>query len=230
MYQEKLNYLLEKYDVGAGAEMDGPSSVTIDGREYPILSQRYERRITELRKMANDGTLTGISAMRCGNVSHPDVTLAELIKRETDICRFVLKTEIKSVTAFMRGDRAATIIAETEEGVVCSIEVANTLPADSKPIDKHEIISARGFICDRVVDTQIPQQSIYLYGETEESYTDVDFELYGLSMSDAAAVRAAFAMAKDAALREEIFEENTKLDRIIAAVFASAESGHRVFI
>ena len=229
-YQEKLEYLLDKYAVVAEAVMDSPDMVTIDGKEYPILSHRFERRITELKKMAGDGTLTGISAMRCGNVSHRDVPLDSIIKREADICRFVLADDIVSVTAFKNRDSAATVIAETSKGIVCSMELADTLPCDANPVDKHEIISARGFICDRVVDTQIPQQSVYLYSDTQESYTDVDFELYGLSMSDTAAVRAAFAMAKDEKLREDSLSENDRLEKIAAAVNESAESGHRVFI
>ena len=34
-------------------------------------------------------------------------------------------------------------------------------------------------VCDRAVDTQYRQQSVYVLGEREEAYTDNDFELYG---------------------------------------------------
>ena len=71
MLQEKLQLLLDKYAVAASAklcEKDGEPAVEIDGTVYPILAHRFERRFTELRKMLGDGTLTGLSAVRGGNV------------------------------------------------------------------------------------------------------------------------------------------------------------------
>ena len=117
-----------------------------------------------------------------------------------------------------------------DDGVVCSLEIANTLPAGAEHIDKHEIITARGLVCDRVVDTQIPQQSIYLYAGTNEAYTDVDFELYGLSAAEVAAVRCAFALAKDEGLREEALSSKATMDRLTACALESAKSGKRVSV
>ena len=228
MLEEKLDLLLKKYDVPVRAEMKGPDAVVIDGKEIPLLPHRYERRFTELRKMLHDGTVTGISAVRCGNVAPWDVPLTRLIGRELDLCRFLTGHEIVGLTAFIRDGRAATLIAEMDDGAVCPIEVANTLPEGANPIDKHEVISARGLVCDRVVDTQIPQQSVYLYGETNEAYTDVDFELYGLTAAEAAAVRCAFALAKDEGLREEMAENKAVLDRLTACAVQSAKDGRRV--
>ncbi|MBE6725598.1 MAG: hypothetical protein E7576_10485 [Ruminococcaceae bacterium] len=228
MYQEKLDLLLKKYDVPVSARMDGTEAVEIGGKEYPILSHRAERRFAELRKMLHNGTTEGMSAVRCGHVAPADVPLYDLIRRELDIARFITGQEIVGVTAFVRDDRAATLIAELDGGPVCSMEVANTLPEGAKHIDKHEVITARGLVCDRVVDSQIPAQSIYLYGETEEAYTDVDFELYGLDQDEVAAVRFAFALAKDQGLREETLRNAETLDRLIEAVQKSAETGERI--
>ena len=230
MLQEKLDLLIEKYDVGVKAEMKGRAAVTIDGREYPLLPHRFERRFTEIRKMLHDGTVTGISAVRCGHVAPANIPLAALIGRELDLCRFFTGHEIVGVTAFIRDGRAATIIAEMDDGVVCSLEIANTLPVGSAPIDKHEVISARGLVCDRVVDTQIPQQSIYLYAEKNEAYTDVDFELYGLSVPEVAAVRCAFALVKDAGLREEALQNKAVMYKLTACAVQSAQSGQRVSV
>ncbi len=227
MTDEKLKMLLEKYDVPVRAEMKGTEAVRIDGREYPLLPHRFERRFTEMRKLLHDGTTGGISAVRCGYIAPADVPLSALIGRELDLCRFLTGYEIVGVTAFIRDGRAAALIAETDGGAVCPIEAANTLPAGAAPIDKHEVITARGLVCDRVVDTQIPQQSVYLYGETNEAYTDVDFELYGLTASEAAAVRCAFALAKDESLRMEMLENKAVLDRLTACAVQSAKDGRK---
>ncbi|MBR4184960.1 MAG: hypothetical protein IKQ87_04265 [Clostridia bacterium] len=230
MLQEKLDLLIRKYDVGVKAEMKGRAAVVIDGREYPLQPHRFERRFTEIRKMLHDGTVTGVSAVRCGHVAPANVPLAALIGRELDLCRFFTGHEIVGVTAFIRDGRAATLLAEMDDGVVCSLEIANTLPAGAEHIDKHEIITARGLVCDRVVDTQIPQQSIYLYAGTNEAYTDVDFELYGLSAAEVAAVRCAFALAKDEGLREEALSSKATMDRLTACALESAKSGKRVSV
>ncbi len=230
MLQEYLNTLLKKYDVPAGAELRDRAAVVIGGKEYPLLPHRFERRFAEMRKMLHDGTVRGVSAVRCGHVAPADRPLSALICRELDLCRFLTGHEIRTVTAFVRDERAATLLAVMDDGVVCSVEAANTLPTGASVIDKHEVISARGLVCDRVVDTQIPQESVYLYAETTEAYTDVDFELFGLSAGDAAVVRAAFALAKDAELREDARRDGAALARIMDAVARSVESGRKATV
>ena len=76
--------------------------------------------------------------------------------------------------------------------------LATTLKPTDNVIDKHEIIAQKGVICDRAVDTQVPQSSIYIFGSdgNRETYTDVDAELFGLNVLDCARVRAAFEIAK----------------------------------
>ena len=230
MLQEKLQLLLDKYAVSAKAtlcEKDGEPAVEIDGTVYPILAHRFERRFTELRKMLWDGTVTGLSAVRGGNVQCGSTPLWSLVRREIDLCRFLCKEEPVSIAAYAV-DRAVNLIVNMPSGVVCTLEVANTLPEGSQALDKHELIGARGFICDRVVDTQIPQQSIYLYTDKPEAYTDVDFELFGLTQDQVALVRTAFALAKDATLREQALDDAAKTDRIVEAARKSAADGKKV--
>ena len=44
----------EKYGVPAAAEMNGTEAVSIGGAAYPLLPHRFERRITELKKMLGE--------------------------------------------------------------------------------------------------------------------------------------------------------------------------------
>ena len=154
----------------------------------------------------------------------------DTIRRELDLCRFLTGHEIVSVTAFLRDDRAGMLLAEMDDGVVASIETANTLPDGAEPIDKHEAIGARGLVCDRVVDTQIPQCSIYLYADEDSSFTDVDFELYGLGAQDVSAVRAAFALVKDTARREDVLRDSAILDRLMECAVESAKTGEKAIV
>lgn len=231
MLQEKLELLLEKYAIASDAKISADGrSVRIGGEVYPLLSHRFERRFVELRRMLQNGTVSGVSAIRCGNVGTSEKSLDELILRELDICRFLSGREIVSIAAFGQEGRAENLIAVLDNDVVCSIEVANTLPSGAQTIDKHEVISARGLVCDRVVDTQIPQNSIYLYADENSAYTDVDFELYGLDACQAATVRAAFALAKDETLRKSAIADMEKLRHLLDCAEKSAAEGRKVII
>lgn len=194
--QEKLNFLLDKYSVETKATLKDEMTVVINGEELPLLSHRSERRFLELKNIVNGGTLVGISVMRVARIVEEGTDLNSVLYRELDLCQYVLQRKIRSVTA-MANDNVLNVIATTEDGVVCTIEIAATLKAGEKAIDKHEIISQRGIACDVVVDAQLKQDSIYLFGKEKQAYTDVDFELYGLSIEQIAVVRAAFALAQN---------------------------------
>ena len=116
-----------------------------------------------------------------------------------------------------------------ENGVVCTIEASATLPCDAKDIDKHEIIAEKGVACDRVVDTQIPQSSIYLFSDKKvpKEYMDVDAELYGLNVDEAAVVRQSF----DLAANDYTLDIDAKhLDKLIEAVEKSLQNTENVIL
>lgn len=196
--QNKLNMLLEKYSVGKKATLDG-NAVTVDGKTYPLLPWRAERRFTELKSLVDSGELHGISTMRTLRVVKAGSDLYEQLYREVDICRFILGTEITEIFAIEGGDYTLNAIAATAAGYVCSFELSATLQNGQPNIDKHEIIAIGGVACDRAADTQVPQNSVYVYGGKPEpdTYTDVDAELYGLTPDECAVVRCAFDVAKN---------------------------------
>ncbi len=126
----------------------------------------------------------------------------------------------------MESGDALNVLAVTEDGVVCTLELAATLPAGEAPKDKHEIITRRGIACDVVVDAQLRQESIYVFGAKKEAFTDVDFECYGLAPDEVATVRAAFSLAVSGAA-DEAADTAKRLEAIAAKVKRSAESGVR---
>ncbi|MBQ9086894.1 MAG: hypothetical protein IJY47_06870 [Clostridia bacterium] len=223
--QEKLDFLLKKYSVGRKAIIKNENCVNIDGKDIPLLSHRSERRFVELKNVAHNGTLKGISVMRSANIAVKGSDLSRMLYRELDLCQWILEDPIVSVFAVNNGP-TMNVIAHTQGGLVCTVELSATLSQGQKPIDKHEIISQRGIACDKVVDTQIMQNSIYLYGETTQAYTDVDFELYGLEIPEIAVVRQAFAVAKNGN-DAELIEADHRLERLVALAEASLVSGQK---
>lgn len=224
--QDGLQFLLDKYKVEADAKLNcNDLTLNLDKSSFPLLPWRTERRFVELKNIVNDDTLEGISVMRVCRIESVDSELRSIIYRELDLCQWILGSKLTSIYMVENGRKAANLIAKLESGIVCTIEVAATLPADSKIIDKHEIISQRGIACDRVVDTQVPQESIYLFtDEGEQAYLDVDFELFDYTVEEVAMVRQAFAVIRDSKLRVELTESAEYLMHMVDISMQSAKS------
>lgn len=224
--QQKLDFLLDKYSVGTPAVLTDRQTVTVEGQALPILSHRFERRFIELRNMAQNGTLTGISVMRTARIVAAGSDLYEALFRELDLCQFILCRAIVSMMVMENGP-VLNAIATTADGVVCTLELAATLQAGEEPKDKHEIIAQHGIACDVVVDAQLKQDSVYVFGaQGNHKYTDVDFELYGLSIEDIAVVRGAFAAARDRDGAQRVAIRDN-LQALVALARRSARSGER---
>lgn len=226
--QEKLNFLLDKYDVSKEVTLKTEKMAVIDGVVVPLLAHRNLRRLIELKNIVQGGTLVGVSMMRVARIVEKGSDVYEALARELDICRFVLGREIKSIMV-MEGGEVLNAIATAEGGVVCTLEIAATLNAVEKPKDKHEIISQRGLACDVVVDAQLQQDSIYVFGQENQKFTDVDFELYGLDAEQVAVVRAAFDAARFGD-KDTRIAENAKVLALVDAAKRSAASGEKEVI
>ena len=223
--QKELDFLLEKYSVEKKAVLNGQETVTVDGTEVPLLSWRNERRFIELKNIVNNGTLVGVSVMRVARIIEKGSDIYKALYRELDLVQYILQRSIKSIMV-MENETVMNAIATTEDGVVCTIEISATLKAGEIPKDKHEIISQRGIACDVVVDAQLKQDSIYVFGTENKKYTDVDFELYGLSVEEIAVVRAAFAVAQNGNYDEmKAIHEN--LCKLVEMAKKSAQNGER---
>lgn len=223
--QEKLAFLLNKYSVEASVALKDCKIAVIDGAEVPLLSHRAERRFIELKNMVQGGTLQGISVMRVARIIEKGADIFEALYRELDLCQFILGRKIVAVTA-MQNENTLNVISTAEDGVVCTLEIAATLAKGEIPKDKHEIISQRGIACDVVVDAQLKQDSIYLFGAENKKFTDVDFELYGLSAEEIAVVRSAFTIAQKNA-KDEMIAIDQSLTLLVEMAKKSIQTGER---
>ena len=226
--QEKLDFLLDKYSVETKTELQDRKVATIDGVNTPILSHRLERRFIELKNIVQGGTLQGISVMRVARIVEKGTDVFAELYRELDICQYVLGRKIMGIMA-MQNDNTLNVIATAEGQVVCTIEISATLVKGEIAKDKHEIISQRGIACDVVVDAQLKQDSIYVFGAENKKFTDVDFELYGLSIEDIAIVRSAFTIAQKGT-KDEMIAIDSNLQELIAKAQKAIQTGERQVI
>ena len=227
--QEKLDFLLDKYAVSGNALLsDDNSSVTVNGTKYALLPWRNERRFIELKKIC-ENTVGQISHFKIMSLNPKTVDLNYIIKRELDTAEYISGLKITEIFKAQNG-KTCSVMCMTDKKAVFTLELDATLPENSEIIDKHEIITDRGTACDRNVDSQTPLSSVYVYGEKHEEYTDVDFELYGLSIYEISVVRQAFDIAKNVSIGENNNIINERLNVLVDKSHLSAKTCENVIL
>ena len=207
-----LDFLREKYGAAKG-------EITIkDGHCFvgstPLLPGRMERKIVELKKMTENGTLEGVSTLRFASFapggSRSRATAADaqervppkaadqleaMLAKELDLAAYLGASDVVRVMAVASGN-AINVLAKLANDVNVSVEVGTGLPKGAEGYDRHEIIAKRGVACDQTVDTHTKHASIRCWGDKDgmAEYTDVDTELFGLTYDEIWNVRAAFAL------------------------------------
>ena len=206
---------------GAAAEL------TMNGMTVKLLPWRIERRFCELKKLVDGQTLEGVSTLRFARFAS-DVALESLLYRELDLCAYLGESPIRSIFATING-KTANLVVKLQDSKSCAVECSAALPHGTEPMDKHEIIARRGVACDRIVDSQVPQASIYQCTDSgEKRYTDIDTELFGFTTEEILLVRAAFAVLSTPTLADEWNRADARLNRQIADAFATETNGKPV--
>ena len=219
--QKGLNLLLKKYSVSVDAKLSSDGkTLTVNGESFHTLPWESERRFAELRNLVITGRIGNLCTYRIGHTTQKGTDLFELLAREIGILEFTVDSRVKEIFA-IAGKNTMNCIAETENGCVCTIELGATLNATTADVDKHEIIADNGVACDRVVDTQMPQSSIYVLGKSRAVYTDTDAELYGYSEIEINTIRNAFALAKNSELRTTAKEKYAHIKAVVEAAKSS---------
>jgi len=232
-----LDFLREKYGAAKG-------EITIkDGHCYvgatPLLPGRMERKIVELKKMTENGTLEGVSTLRfasfapCGGrgatalpvgsrVSRDRTAQLEaMLAKELDLAAYLGASDVTRVMAVANGN-AINVLAKLANDVNVSVEVGAGLPRGEAAYDRHEIIAKRGVACDQTVDTHTPHASIRVSNaKGMEEFTDVDTELFGLTYEEVWNVRAAFALLQGRASAKVWKAAWAKATKAAALAFAA---------
>ena len=230
-----LDFLREKYGARKG-------EITLkDGHCYvgstPLLPGRMERKIVELKKMTENGTLEGVSTLRFASFAPGVATalspsrraqLEALLAKELDLAAYLGASDVTRVMAVASG-AAINVLAKLANDVNVSVEISAGLPSGrARPpdapqaYDRHEIIAKRGVACDQTVDTHTPHASIRVSGaKGMEEFTDVDTELFGLSYEEVWNVRAAFALLQGRASAKVWKAAWAKATKAAALAFAA---------
>ena len=224
---KSLDFLRDKYGFPQGNISAGQEFFMLkdaDGSTYELLPYRIERRFSELKKMIDSNTLEDVSTLRFAKFTS-GITMKKLLAEQLDLAEFIAGSPIIRVFASGDGENVCNVIVRFANSISASIECGTKLPANATVLDRHEIIARRGVGCDRGVDTQIPQHSIYLWNdEGKQEYTDVDTELFGLPDEVIWNVRAACALLKEPVLKKLWHEAASRSLKLAEAAIASART------
>ncbi len=188
-----LGFLREKYGAAKG-------EITLkDGHCYvgaiPLIPGRMERKIVELKKMTENGTLEGVSTLRFASFAPKGTDPEAMLAKELDLAAYLGASDVVRVMAVANGKAAINVLAKLANDVNVSVEIGTALPKGELGYDRHEIIAKRGVACDQTADTHTPHAPIRCWdAKGAVEFTDVDTELFGLSYEEVWNVRAAFAL------------------------------------
>lgn len=167
---------------------------SLEGCATPLLPGRMERKIVELKKMTENGTLEGVSTLRFAAFAPKGTDRKAMLAKELDLAAYLGAADVVRVMAVANG-AAINALAKLANDVNVSVEIGANLPKTELGYDRHEIIAKRGVACDQTVDTHTPHASIRCWDAKDYvEYTDVDTELFGLGYEEVWNVRAAFAL------------------------------------
>ena len=214
-----LDFLRAKYGARAGAVeiRDGHCFVVAT----PLLPGRMERKIVELKKMTENGTLEGVSTLRFASFAPKGADTEAMLAKELDLAAYLGASDVVRVMAVASGP-AVNVLAKLANDVNVSVEIGAGLPKGAAPYGRHEIIARRGVACDQTVDTHTPHASIRVSGaKGMEEFTDVDTELFGLTYEEVWNVRAAFALLQGRASAKVWKAAWAKATKAAALAFAA---------
>ena len=187
-----LDFLRGKYGAKKG-------EITLKGGHCfvgatPLLPGRMERKIVELKKMTENGTLEGVSTLRFAAFAPKGTDMEAMLAKELDLAAYLGASDVVRVMAVANG-AAINVLAKLANDVNVSVEIGAGLPKGESGYDRHEIIAKRGVACDQTVDTHTPHASIRCWdAKGAVEYTDVDTELFGMTYEEVWNVRAAFTL------------------------------------
>ena len=219
--KESLVKLLDKYAV--------PYTQEDVDNNVPLQCWRANRKYVELKKLVTSKTIEDPCLLRFFHLTDASTSLADLLYREFDLCEYILDEPIASLHASFTDGRSGSVIVTMSSGIIGSVEVGNQLTVANPEVDRHEIIARRGVASDIVVDTQIPQQSIYLYTEDgSQEFKDTDSELYGLNEKEIESVRAKFECLKDKSCEACHLAQDEHLKMAVEAAFESDKEHKKI--
>ncbi len=244
--EEALAGLLKKYKVQENRELNLSPSGRSNGlsllpgwmwvntspeeNQVPLLTWRLKRKFLELKKIVEDATIENVRMLRFSCMG------AEMngigIRYYTGNWIYVSLSGVGKLSPCRQlsiWEQSGNAILKLDNNIICSVEISTRMPAGSDLADRHEMIARRGVASDLVVDTMVPQNSIYSYTDDGENrYRDVDMELYGFNEEKIDHVRSAFQVLKQPGLMQQWKLQHQRLVNFTQFAFISDKERKKI--
>lgn len=196
----------------------------------PLLAWRHERRFVELKRLIDEETVAPLLMCRFACLTDGEqMPLQAILYREFDLVEWLSGKPIVGIYASMADGRAANVIVRLAGGVVGSVEAGAMLPDGAIMQGRHEMIARQGVASDRVVDTQVGQSSVYAWtADGHQQHTDVDAELFGLDVEQAAQVRSGFEVLSRPDRVLALQEQHRRLRQLVELAYESDRRRERL--
>lgn len=196
-----------------------------ESTSIPLMHWRYKRSNIELRNLLLQGMVNTPLACRVQHMQANDdfvLNVEDILYMECDLAEWILDDKIARAFSSLSSSYMNAIFS-TDQSVKISAEFG-TLPKGSQPVILHEIIAKTGIVSDVAVDTQTRQYPIYVFqGPNTQSFSDTDFELYGLSQSECDAVRFILDVLRNPVCVPTLLNQARHLHKVVTAVCTSAK-------
>ena len=177
-FDEKRQKIEHDWKFVPASEGELTDTVIVDGDRIPLFWWRYDNQIFPLEELERN--MNSVSC-KLNTISTKSVGLDSLMIRHFDIAEWFLKSKVKKLNCYQKGNSAAVLLTMENEKVAM-VEIAATLHKDLEEQGRMTIWGRNGMASNRVVSQKDAPQSIYVYhsdGRTE-TFNDLCRVLYGL--------------------------------------------------
>jgi len=202
---------------------DFTDNLQLNKEVIPLLCWRYHEKFRGIKNIIGE-RLGEVSSLKSYSFYPSTKSLKSLIYQEIDLAEWWLDSKTDYLICYMNKGITANIIICMKNKKVATLELAVTLPSEAEPQYKHVVYSTHGSVSDRVVDTQIVQHAVYLYnnGKAPHAFTDIDYRLYGLSVSDVDAVYCAYALINGSENSSDFIMQDKRLKQLTKLCYESS--------
>ncbi len=153
--------------------------LVVDGEEIPLFWWRYDNQVFPLKN--KEQNMDSVSC-KLNTVSSKVNGLDRLLIRHFDIAEWFLKSSVRKLNCYRKGN-SAEVLLTMENEKVAMVELAATLGENANEQGRMTIWGKKGMASNRVVSQKDMPQSIYVYDSEGnlQTYNDLCITLYGLS-------------------------------------------------
>ncbi len=222
IFTDKQQTIAKKWGFFPAKKEEIVDTLIVDGEIIPLFWWRYDNQVFPLENLQEK--MDSVSC-KLNTVSQKSIGLDSLIIRHFDIAEWFLKSKIKKLNCYKKGN-SAVILLTMENDKVAMIELASTLNDGADEQGRMTIWGRKGMASNRVVSQKDLPQSIYVYHSDgrKETFNDLCITLYGLDRMQIVKVAAITDILCDNCNVEEIKENFERYKKYLNLAKLSAEN------